>query len=74
MTTENTIPATPTETVVPELTLNDLTSIKNLIEIVTARGVFKATELTAVGLLFDKLSAFLAASQKAQEPTESQGE
>lgn len=49
-----------------ELNLNDLASIKNLIEIVTARGAFKAAELSSAGMLFDKLSAFLEAAQSVQ--------
>lgn len=55
------------ETSSPELNLNDLTAMRNLIDVVTQRGVFKANELSAVGVLYDKLSAFLEASQKQQE-------
>jgi hypothetical protein len=51
----------------PELTINDLSAMRNLIEVVSVRGAFKANELTAVGTLFDKLNVFLAAAQKAQE-------
>jgi hypothetical protein len=57
----------------PELTLNDLAAIKNLIEVVTQRGVFKATELSSVGVLFDKINTFLEAAQPAQSKT-SEGE
>lgn len=52
----------------PELNLNDLMSVKNLIDIVTARGVFKANELSSVGVLYDKLSVFLDAVAKQQAP------
>jgi hypothetical protein len=55
-------------TAAPELNLNDLMSVKNLIDIVTARGVFKANELSSVGVLYDKLSAFLDAVAKQQAP------
>jgi hypothetical protein len=59
----------------PELNLNDLLAMKNLIDVVTQRGVFKANELSSVGVLYDKLSMFLEASQKSQEqPAEEQGE
>jgi hypothetical protein len=51
----------------PELTINDLSAMRNLIEVVSVRGAFKANELTAVGTLFDKLTVFLNAAQKAQE-------
>lgn len=58
----------------PDLNLNDLAAIRNLIEVVTQRGAFKANELSSVGVLFDKLSAFLnaaqAQSQAQQQPQE----
>jgi hypothetical protein len=53
----------------PELNLNDLAAIRNLIEVVTQRGAFKANELSAVGVLFDKINAFLEAAQAAQPKT-----
>jgi hypothetical protein len=40
--------------------------MRSLIEIVSQRGAFKANELTSVGVLFDKLNAFLEAAQAAQ--------
>lgn len=59
----------------PELNLNDLTAIKNLIEVVTVRGAFKANELSAAGALFDKLNAFLeAATKKPEQDSDQQGE
>lgn len=51
----------------PELNLNDLIAMRNLIDVVTQRGVFKANELSSVGVLYDKLNSFLEASQKTQE-------
>lgn len=50
-----------------QLTLADLASIHNIIDAATQRGAFKANELTAVGTVYDKLSAFLKATQQAQE-------
>jgi hypothetical protein len=50
----------------PELNLNDLAAMRSLIDVVTQRGVFKANELSAVGVLYDKINAFLEASQQAQ--------
>ena len=47
----------------PDLNLNDLAAIRNLIEVVTQRGAFKANELSSAGVLYDKLSAFLNAAQ-----------
>jgi hypothetical protein len=57
-----------------DLNINDLAAIRNLIEVVTQRGAFKANELSSVGTLFDKLSAFLNAAQaaQAQQPNQDQ--
>lgn len=57
----------------PELTLNDLVAIRNLIEVVTARGAFKANELSSVGILFDRLTVFLESLNKKDAPA-TQGE
>ena len=50
----------------PELNLNDLVAIRSLIDVVTQRGVFKANELSSVGILYDKINTFLEAAQAAQ--------
>ena len=57
-----------------DLNINDLAAIRNLIEVVTQRGAFKASELSSVGTLFDKLNAFLNAAQaaQAQQPNQDQ--
>lgn len=55
----------------PDLNLNDLASMRSLIEVVSQRGAFKANELSAAGQLFDKLNAFLNAAEaqaKANQP------
>lgn len=54
----------------PDLNLNDLLAMRNLIDVVTTRGAFKANELSSVGVLFDKLNAFLEAAQKQSAPAE----
>jgi hypothetical protein len=64
------------------LTLADMASLKNLIEAATERGAFKAAEMSSVGSIYDKLTAFLTATQaqlaqqaEAQQPAEpTQGE
>ena len=56
----------------PELNVNDLIAMRQLIDVVTQRGAFKANELTSVGVLFDKLNAFLEAAQKAQQAQQEQ--
>ena len=65
-----------------QLTLADLASIHNLVEAAASRGAFKASELSQVGAVYDKLSAFLAAvkaqqeqqQQEADETQQAQGE
>ena len=64
------------------LTLADMASLKNLIEAATSRGAFRANEMSSVGSIYDKLDAFLTATQaqlaqqaEAQQPAEpTQGE
>ena len=58
----------------PELNLNDLMAMRNLIEVVTQRGAFKANELSAAGQLFDKLNAFLTAAEAQAKSNQPQGE
>ena len=58
----------------PDLNLNDLAAIRNLIEVVTQRGVFKANELTSAGTLYDKLTAFLNAAQAQSQAQQEQQE
>jgi hypothetical protein len=67
------------------ITIADLDIIKKIIELSAARGAFRAEEMTQVGAMYDKLSAFLQAvieqtqaQQEAQDSTapadQSQGE
>ena len=44
-----------------QLTIDDLNSIKLVIETACNRGAFKADEMTAVGTVYDKLGNFLNA-------------
>lgn len=50
----------------PDLNVSDLAALKNIIEVATTRGAFKATELEAVGKAFNKLNAFLEAVSKKE--------
>lgn len=66
-TTENTeteAPATDapgTQAGVPQLTINDMIVLKNMVEITQSRGAFKADEMTTVGNVYNKLAVFLQA-------------
>jgi len=65
-----------------QITIADLDTIKNIIDLASTRGAFRGAELTQVGVVYDKLSLFLEAviaQAKAQEATnavagETQGE
>ena len=64
------------------ITISDLDTIKNIINLAASRGAFRGEELSMVGTVYDKLSAFLEAvieQAKAQEANnaeagETQGE
>ena len=51
----------------PDLNISDLAAIKNIIEVASQRGAFKATELEAVGKTFNKLNTFLEAVSNKEE-------
>lgn len=56
-----------TEQKQPELTLVDLANIRSIVDAAVRRGVFNASEISAVGAAYDKLNTFLNAVQ-AQAP------
>ena len=60
--------AAPAETAAqaPDLNISDLLAVKNIIEVATSRGAFKAAELEAVGKSFNKLNSFLEAVSKKE--------
>jgi len=56
----------------PQLTVNDLSNIKTILEVAVKRGVFGANEISAVGAIYDKLTAFLNAVQPKTEQSSNQ--
>jgi len=60
---------TQTANTQPGLGIQDLKVAADIIGICTQRGAFRANELSAVGLLYDRLTAFLAASETAAPET-----
>lgn len=55
----------------PELSIQDLVAVRNIIDIASQRGAFRAGEMEPVGRAFNKLNAFLeAALPKQEEATE----
>jgi hypothetical protein len=61
--TENAAPQAPAG---PDLNISDLMAVKNILEVAVGRGAFKATELEAVGKVFNKLNSFLDAVAKKE--------
>ena len=51
----------------PDLTISDLIALRSIVEVVSQRGAFKATELEAVGKTFNKLNTFLESVTKKEE-------
>lgn len=51
----------------PELTVTDLQNIRAIIDAASRRGAFGASEMAAVGTVYNKLDAFLNAVAPAQE-------
>ena len=46
----------------PNLTLQDLTLMAEIIQECTSRGVWQASELSSVGKLYDRLESFLTSA------------
>jgi hypothetical protein len=42
----------------PDLTVQDLTAMKSIIDVASTRGAFKPNEMTTVGTVYSKLEAF----------------
>jgi len=49
-----------------ELTVQDLASLKQIIDVASQRGTFKPNEMQVVGATYTKLETFLAAVQAQQ--------
>jgi len=50
------------EPVKPSITLQDIASVVEIMRVVTDRGVWKVSELSSVGQVYDRLVAFLEAA------------
>jgi uncharacterized protein YigE (DUF2233 family) len=51
----------------PDLTIQDLATLKQIIDVATSRGAFKANELEGVGKAYNKLDTFLNAITEQQK-------
>ena len=59
-----------------QITIADLDTIKNIIDLACARGAFRGAEISQVGAVYDKLSLFLEAviaQAKQQEANQADG-
>lgn len=54
----------------PELTVQDLTAIKAIIDVASQRGAFKPNEMVTVGQTYTRLENFLIAIQAQQQQPE----
>jgi len=66
---EETTQSAPEENTDLQLTLNDLSAMKSIIDIASARGTFKPNEMMVVGQTYNKLTAFLESVKKNQGET-----
>jgi hypothetical protein len=59
-----------------QLTVADMASIKNIIEAACTRGAFRAAEMSNIGEIYNKVSAFVdqAMSQLQQAQAPKQGD
>ena len=55
-----------------QITIADLDMIKNIIDLASSRGAFRAAEMKQVGEVYDKLTAFLAAVVAQAQAQETQ--
>ena len=67
-TVEAEVAATPetSEAQGPDLTVQDLQSLKSIIDVASQRGAFKPNEMMTVGQTYGKLETFLAAVAQQQ--------
>ena len=60
------------QTAAPELTINDLASLRAIIDLASSRGAFKTIEMVAVGQSYTKLATFLDYVTKQAEEAQAE--
>lgn len=57
---------------IAQLTITDLSALRQIIETACARGTFQASEMRGVGEVYERLNSFLqaimSAAEQAQQP------
>lgn len=64
--------AAPAQEETVDLTLNDLSAIKSIIDVASSRGAFKPAEMVAVGTVYSKLEKFLDIAVKQSQAAQAQ--
>jgi len=69
---ENHTPETETENEAQTtgLSINDLITLRRIVEIASERGAFRAPELTAVGQVYDRMNTWLQSVLPAEEESD----
>ncbi len=62
--------AQPVNSNATDLNIADLKNLATIIDVASSRGAFRANEMASVGLMFNKLSAFLARVAPETKPEE----
>jgi len=57
-----------------DLSIGDLNALKTIIDVASARGAFRPTEMEAVGKTYTRLNNFLIAVQAQQQQQAGEGE
>jgi hypothetical protein len=68
------VDAAPEEQVAPQLSLQDIATVAQVIDICSKRGAFEGGELEAVGAVRNRIVAFLQAAAPAQGEEVPEGE
>jgi hypothetical protein len=56
------------------LTINDLATLRNIVDLASTRGAFRANELQEVGEIYNRLNQFVEASIAAAREQQSQSD
>jgi len=56
-----------------DLSIQDLSAMKSIIDVASTRGAFKPAEMMMVGTVYNKLSTFLDAVAKQQAQAQTKG-
>jgi hypothetical protein len=58
----------------PSLNIQDIVGLLSIVDVASRRGAFRAEELSSVGQVYDKVSAFLKSTGVIQDPAAPENE